>query len=581
VISPRYCRKCGTNLPPDSQFCPTCGTSQFTTGHAATNRPSQPLPAQSHMGTGRLPAGMMLHNRYRLLEKAGQGGMGAVYVAQDIQLGDRLVAVKEMSTSRLNPQELPQAVDQFKREAHLLAHLHHANLPVIHDHFNEQDRWYLVMSFIQGSTLQAYLDAAPGHKLPVNEVVRIGIELCNALDYLHNHQPQIIFRDLKPLNIMLTPQGQIYLIDFGIARHFKREQSQDTVYYYSPGYAPPEQYGQSQTGPRSDIYSLGATLHQMLTGHNPANKPFNFPSLQLLDPSIPVPLAKLITEMLDMNEQQRPPSMAAVKAELEKVRNPLPIPETQLAVEEKKPQEQPKEAKVVREEISGTLGENTDLTWKQVWINAKQVWTNSMTLLKKRLTQIILWIGFILLSAAFTAVAIIQGDSTFVLANISGIGATLVGSVLLMIRRQSTIRMIGSILLTGFSILVTLDFFYPTKYTLLVGYYYTLQNIIVIFSLFLLAIGTSLFLRKANAFMRVIFSMFLSIIGIIIFILHNHYNDYYYNDYNDYYYNDYHYYYYNLTFTSIIQIITGGLIFLLTLSILVIKITRNSLRKRG
>ncbi len=266
-----------------------------------------------------MPPGHMVRERYRLLHAVGQGGMGAVYVAQDTQLGDRLVAVKEMSMSRLVPRELPQAVEQFKREAHLLASLHHPHLPIIYEYFGVEDRWYLVMSFIEGGTLQAYLDVAQGKKLPVNEVVRIGIELCNVLDYLHTHQPQVIFRDLKPSNIMFTPKGQVYLIDFGIARHFKQDQAKDTAYYYSAGYAPPEQYGQSQTSPRSDIYSLGATLHQMLSGHNPSSKPFQFPALQLLDPTIPVPLAKLITQMLEMNEQQRPGSVAEVKEELEKV----------------------------------------------------------------------------------------------------------------------------------------------------------------------------------------------------------------------------------------------------------------------
>src|SRR5579864_6740797 len=259
--APLYCKKCGTRLPPESQFCPACGTSQHGNDHSPTRRPAG---ESTDLGTGRLPTGRILHNRYRLLHTVGQGGMGAVYVAQDTQLGDRMVAVKEMSMSRLLPQQVPQAVEQFKREAHLLAGLHHPNLPVIYEYFGEGDRWYLVMSFIQGGSLQSYLDASSGHKLPVHEVVRIGIELCNVLDYLHTHQPQIIFRDLKPLNIMITPQEQIYLIDFGIARHFKQDQTQDTAHYSSVGYAPPEQYGQSQPGPRSDLYSLGATLYQML-----------------------------------------------------------------------------------------------------------------------------------------------------------------------------------------------------------------------------------------------------------------------------------------------------------------------------
>lgn len=314
-----YCRKCGTHLFPGSSFCSACGASQTGNDQVLTSS-SQPELASS--GTGRLPPGRMLRQRYRLLHAVGQGGMGAVYVAQDTELGDRLMAVKEMSMSRLTPQALPQAIELFRREAHLLASLKHPNLPVIHEYFREDDRWYLVMSFIEGQNLQAALNSASGNRLPVNEVVQIGIELCEVLEYLHTYKPPIIFRDLKPLNIMLTPKGHICLIDFGIARHFKQEQTKDTAYYYSVGYAPPEQYGQAQTGPRSDIYSLGATLHQMLSGHNPTNKPFQFPNLQLVDPTIPVSLARLIAQMLEMNAEARPASAVEVKKSLEQVLAP-------------------------------------------------------------------------------------------------------------------------------------------------------------------------------------------------------------------------------------------------------------------
>ena len=251
--------------------------------------------------------------------------MGAVYVAQDIQLGDRLVAIKELGMSRLS-NDVRHAIEQFKQEALLLAELDHPNLPHIYEYFEQNERWYLVMSFIQGETLQAYLDRMPYKKLPVEEVVHSGIELCSVLEYLHTHQPQIIFRDLKPLNIMITPKKQIYLIDFGIARRFKVNQAKDTAYYYSVGYAPPEQYGQSQTGPRSDIYSLGVILHQMLSGHNPASKPFDFPAL---DPGIPVSLARLITQMLELKEEERPASMAVVKQALEGIVKLANIPETE------------------------------------------------------------------------------------------------------------------------------------------------------------------------------------------------------------------------------------------------------------
>ena len=310
-----YCGKCDTENSVASVCCASCG--------ATLAAPNQYL---QYAGTGRIPAGEILHQRYRVLEKVGQGGMGAVYAAQDTQLGDRLVAIKELSMSRLSSDRVEQGIEQFKQEALLLAGLNHPNLPHIYEYFGQNERWYLVMSFIQGETLQAYLDKMPDKKLPVEEVVRIGIELCNVLEYLHTHQPQIIFRDLKPLNVMITPEKQIYLIDFGIARHFKINQTKDTNFYYSVGYAPPEQYGQSQTGPRSDIYSLGVTLQQMLSGYNPASKPFDFPAL---DPSIPVPLTKLITQMLELKEQERPASVTVVKHALERVGKTSDLPETE------------------------------------------------------------------------------------------------------------------------------------------------------------------------------------------------------------------------------------------------------------
>jgi len=124
--------------------------------------------------------------------------MGAVYEAQDTQLGNRLVAIKEMSQSGLNPDEMLEAFSAFKREAHMLASLQHPNLPSIYDHFSEAGRWYLIMSFIEGETLEEYLSQAKELKLPIQEILDIGIQPCTVLDYLHTRQPPIIFRDLKP-----------------------------------------------------------------------------------------------------------------------------------------------------------------------------------------------------------------------------------------------------------------------------------------------------------------------------------------------------------------------------------------------
>jgi serine/threonine protein kinase len=436
----------------------------------------------------------MLRERYRLLHAVGQGGMGAVYVAQDTQLGDRLVAVKEMSMSRLAPRELPQAVEQFKREAHLLASLHHPHLPIIYEYFGEEDRWYLVMSFIEGGTLQAYLDVAQGKKLPVNEVVRIGIELCNVLDYLHTHQPQVIFRDLKPSNIMFTPKGQVYLIDFGIARHFKQDQAKDTAYYYSAGYAPPEQYGQSQTGPRSDIYSLGATLHQMLSGHNPSSKPFQFPALQLLDSTIPVPLAKLITQMLEMNEQQRPASVAEVKEELEKVLKPGQSEQTR------------KEDSKKKEEVILEQGAAVDTN-----PISQSLWSKINGFLGKR--RIVAWLCFmaLILSTSWPTGSSLLSDGEDIgsLFYVVGIGAAMVGLIFLLTKGRFLVDILGGIAFTIFGTLALLVFssyqayWYPETYIVPVLFINTL----------LLLVGMRFYLRKANTPGGLIFGGFLIIVG--------------------------------------------------------------------
>ncbi|MGH2478648.1 MAG: serine/threonine protein kinase, partial [Ktedonobacteraceae bacterium] len=258
----------------------------------------------------------LLKQRYQLLQAVGKGWMGAVYMAQDTLLGNRLVAIKEANQNQLSAQEMQGAVEAFKREAYMLAELQHPNLPGIHDYFEEAGHWYLVMSFIQGETLENYLSHARNHRLPLEEALHIGRTLCNVLNYLHTHQPPIIFRDLKPTNIMRTPEGHIYLVDFGIARHFKPGQARDTAYYGSMGYSPPEQYGRAQTTERSDIYSLGATLYEMLSGYEPSSSPFRLPPLQSLVPTLPAQLVALITQMLDLDESKRPPGVKIVEKAL-------------------------------------------------------------------------------------------------------------------------------------------------------------------------------------------------------------------------------------------------------------------------
>src|SRR6266516_732266 len=315
VLSPLYCTNCGAANKVQAKFCFGCGQS-LQTGVTAVDAGSL---------TGLLVHDHVLNQRYRIISQVGKGGFGAVYKATDLQFGNRLVAIKEMSQSGLSQQDLVEATNAFTREALMLASLAHSNLPRIYEQFTDAGRWYLVMDFIEGETLQEYLNKAPGGFLPLAEVLDIGIQLCTVLDYLHTRYPLIIFRDLKPANVMRLSNGHLYLIDFGIARHFKPGQAADTIALGSPGYAAREQYSkaQTQTTPRSDIYSLGATLHQLLTGDDPSLMPFQFAPLH--GKAFPAALNTLIVQMVELDSRDRPASMAHVKQELQCIAAQLSI----------------------------------------------------------------------------------------------------------------------------------------------------------------------------------------------------------------------------------------------------------------
>ncbi len=232
--------------------------------------------------------GTMLQNRYRILQQIGGGGMGIVYLAEDTRLPGRHCAIKEVSPSQLPPQDVARAVQTFQQEAQLLARLSHPGLTAVTDFFSEWGNWYLVMEYVEGITLDTRLEQMPGRPLPPQEALSIFGQLCDVLEYLHRQNPPVIFRDLKPSNVMLTPHGQVRLIDFGIARVFKPGRTRDTVNLGTPGYAAPEQYGgKGQTDPRTDIYSLGVLLHQMFTGYDPMTTPFALPDPARCGVSIP------------------------------------------------------------------------------------------------------------------------------------------------------------------------------------------------------------------------------------------------------------------------------------------------------
>ena len=172
----------------------------------------------------------VLGNRYKILEIVGRGGMGTVYRARDTRL-DSTVAVKEMTERELPPDERVAAVRQFEREAKLLGQLSHPNLPRVTDYFVEDDRCYLVMEYVDGETLESMLQTEPGSPLPLEQVIEWGVELADTLAYLHSQTPPIVFRDLKPANVMISSDGTVRLIDFGIARRFQAGATKDTSLY--------------------------------------------------------------------------------------------------------------------------------------------------------------------------------------------------------------------------------------------------------------------------------------------------------------------------------------------------------------
>ncbi len=300
---------------PSSLYCPSCGAANATDRSLcfACNQSLQTIISDNTT---------LLQGRYRILTQVGKGGFGAVYRAEDTRKYGDSVAVKQINLRGLTPQETIEATDAFNREVSLLSNLSHPNLPHIYDNFTDPEHWYLVMDFIEGETLETYLEAkGANYTASLNEVLTLGIQLCTVLDYLHTREPVIIFRDLKPANIMRTPTGKLYLIDFGIARSFKPGKLKDTIPFGSPGYAAPEQYGKAQTTPRADIYSLGALLHMLLTGNDPVDNPFHFAPLRIYSVAGLTDLDALISRMVQIDANGRPATIMEVKDELQRIAN--------------------------------------------------------------------------------------------------------------------------------------------------------------------------------------------------------------------------------------------------------------------
>jgi serine/threonine protein kinase len=264
-----------------------------------------------------IPSNTVVGGRYRVVKAIGGGGMKLVYLAEDLRLAARRCALAEMVDSFTSPETQRQAVAAFQREADMLAQLNNEHIPRIFDRFSEANHHYLVMEYIDGVTLEDELKKAGGRLQP-RVVIDIALQVLDTLVYLHNLDPPVIYRDLKPSNIMLTVDGQAKLIDFGIARHFAPLSNATMI--GTQGYAPPEQYrGKVET--RSDLYALGATMHQALSGRDPAlEAPFSFPPLRKQCPELDTRLTALVDQALAYDVANRVADAAEFKRRLLEIR---------------------------------------------------------------------------------------------------------------------------------------------------------------------------------------------------------------------------------------------------------------------
>ncbi len=276
-------------------------------GVVISQQSGQPNTQTGHLGR------TLLHKRYMLMGTVGQGGMGAVYKARDLKR-QTICAVKEMSLSMVPPDERQQAIQNFKDEAKMLWGLNHPNLPSFAGFFTEGQRYFMVMEYVDGSTLEDLLERNSS-PFPERRVLGWARQLCDVLEYLHNQNPPIIFRDMKPGNIMLMRTGRIKLIDFGIARFFRPTSAQDTQLLGTPGFAPPEQYGKAQTDERADIYSLAMTIFQLLT-NTLSETGFGLKDVRSINPRISPNVARALEKATALEPIERYQNVAAFRRAL-------------------------------------------------------------------------------------------------------------------------------------------------------------------------------------------------------------------------------------------------------------------------
>jgi len=272
---------------------------------------------------GKIEIGTVLRDRYKLIDVVGRGGMGNVYLAEDLRLPGRLCAMKEVQPeSNASPEARRQEHNQFLREASLLAQLDHPNLPKVSDFFAEGGRDYLVMDYVPGKNLKELIDESriQGRQLDVERVNDWAQQIMDSVSYLHNQEPIVLHRDIKPSNIKLTPDGRIKLVDFGLAKVMATDNSSTITVIQGRGtayYTPLEQYGaeSEHTNVKSDIYALGATFYHLLSGSPPpeAKERFLNPAvmrpLKYVNRAVPDSASDAVDWALEMHPDNRPDSV--------------------------------------------------------------------------------------------------------------------------------------------------------------------------------------------------------------------------------------------------------------------------------
>ena len=279
------CYNCGFENKDDPTYCNKCGVVLQ-------------MPASLYL----LQPDTILDKRYKITKLIKSGGMGSVYKAIDNRLNN-ICAVKELFPNYGTKQDQLQYIKSFKREAEILAKLDHPHLPKVYDNFiSNEGRYYLIMNFVDGEDLDTKLHREEASCLSEENVIEYAKQILSILDYLHTQEPPIIYRDIKPSNIMLHKDGRIMLIDFGIARSIQKSSQTTKTAIGTLGYSPVEQY-KGKVEPRSDIYSLGATMHHLITGLEPI--PFKFEPVRKINQKISTELEHIIMKALKDNLDER------------------------------------------------------------------------------------------------------------------------------------------------------------------------------------------------------------------------------------------------------------------------------------